>query len=363
MQLGIRWIPSYRVEIDGQGKALIKLQGTIINELADLEDVKAHLVIGVPRFVFKDTPDPISLQEAVAQLSRHFRPDSSTAYAFSNAVMTQQARFTEMPRYDVASAGPGIDLGPELEGTEKSEDLFVFSLDHISLKKGQRIVLPIAEYTLEYSDVYTVDLPFAPPLEMRQNFNSDQHLQLARLFHAPKAMHKIRLMNNSQYPLTTAPATIFKDGRILAQGMMTYTTIGGQGDLEVTTAVEITVKNSDQQTKITPNVINWNGNNFSQVDMQGVITLTHYGDKPAKLFVKRTVMGNVDTADHEGKIKQLGHGYDGYAFEEGIPFWWNWCSWPWWWYHFNTVGQADWTIELAPKESKILTYNWHYFWG
>jgi hypothetical protein len=362
VQLGIRWIPSYRVEIDGQGKALIKLQGTIINELADLEDVKAHLVIGVPRFVFKDTPDPISLQEAVAQLSRHFRPDSSTAYAFSNAVMTQQARFTEVPRYDMAGAGPGIDLGPELEGTEKNEDLFVFSLDHITLKKGQRMVLPIAEYTLEYTDIYTVDLSFAPPLEMRQNFNSDQHLQLARLFHAPKAMHKIRLTNKSEYPLTTAPATIFKDGRILAQGMMTYTTIGGKGDLEITTAVEITVKHSDQQTTITPNAANWNGNVVSKIDMQGTITLTSYSPKPVRLYVTRSVLGNLDAAGQEGQVKQLGHGYDGYVFEGGVPFWWNWCNWPWWWYHFNSIGQADWTVQLEPGQSTDLTYTWHYFW-
>ncbi|MHC5145559.1 MAG: hypothetical protein ACYSOK_00460, partial [Planctomycetota bacterium] len=65
VQKGIRWIPSYRVEIDGKGKAVIKLQGTIINELADLDDISTHLVIGVPRFAFKDTPDPISFQETV----------------------------------------------------------------------------------------------------------------------------------------------------------------------------------------------------------------------------------------------------------------------------------------------------------
>lgn len=363
VQLGIRWIPGYRVEIDGKGKALIKLQGTIINELADLENVKAHLVIGVPKFTFAETPDPISLQETVARLSRHFRPDSSTAYAFSNSIMTQQARFTEIPRYDLNGPVGGIDLGPEMEGMGKSEDLFVFSLDHITLKKGQRMVLPIAEYTLDYEDIYTVDLPFAPPLEMRRNFNSDQHLQLAKLFHAPKAMHKIRLTNKSEYPLTTAPATIFKNGLILAQGMMTYTTIGGRGDLEVTTAVEITVKNSDQQTGMTPNAVNWNGSNFSRVDMQGTVMLTNYSDKSAKLFVTRSVMGTIDAADNDGRIKQLGHGFDGYVFDGGVPFWWNWCSWPWWWYHFNSIGQADWTLDLTPGQSVELGYTWHYFWN
>ena len=357
VQKGIRWIPSYRVEIDGKGKAVIKLQGTIINELADLQDISAHLVIGVPSFAFKDTPDPISFQETVAQLSGHFRPDSQTAYAFSNAIMSQRA----MPYRDSHESQPGnlIDLGPELKGTETNEDLFVFSLDHITLKKGQRMVLPIAEYTLYYEDIYTVDINFAPPLEMRRNFNTDQHLQLARLFHAPKAMHKIRLKNQSEYPLTTAPATIFKDGRVLAQGLMTYTSIGGTGDLEVTTAVNIKVKNSDDQTSTTPQAVKWNGDFYTKVDMAGTIELTNYSDTSVTIHVKRSVLGNMDETT---EIKQLGHGYDGFVFEGGVPFWWNWCSWPWWWYHFNSIGQANWEIELKPKKDIKLDYNWHYYW-
>lgn len=359
IQKGIRWIPGYRVEIDGKGKAVIKLQGTIINELADMEDVQTHLVIGVPNFTFKETPDPISFQETIAQLSRHFHPDARTAYAFSNAVMTQQARFTEVRDRNTEHE---IDLGPELAGMKTNEDLFVFTLEHVTLKKGQRMVLPIAEYTLSYEDIYTLDINFAPPLEMRRNFNTNQHLELARMFHAPKAMHKLRLTNKSEYPLTTAPATIFKDGRVLAQGMMTYTSIGGTGDLEVTTAVNIKVKNSDTQNQVTPNAVKWNGDSYSKVDMTGSVELTNFGEKPVTIYVKRSVLGNMDEASHEGTIKQLGHGDDGFVFESGVPVWWNWCSWPWWWYHFNNIGQGNWQIELQPKEDTKLEYNWHYYW-
>jgi hypothetical protein len=60
LQKGVRWIPSYRIELDGQGKARVKLQATLLNELADLEDVTAHLVIGVPSFFFKDRRRPSS---------------------------------------------------------------------------------------------------------------------------------------------------------------------------------------------------------------------------------------------------------------------------------------------------------------
>jgi len=324
--------------------------------LADLQDVTAHLVIGVPRFAFKDTPDPISFQETIAQLSHHFNPNSATAYAFSNAIRTQ-ARHAEM-----GSGQPVMDSGPQLDTSEATEDLFVFDLNHVTLKKGQRMVIPIVEYTIPYTDIYTVDLPFAPPLEMRRKFNTEQHLKLARLFHAPKAIHKIRLKNDAEYPLTTAPATIFKNARVLAQGMMTYTSIGGTGDLEITTAVNITVKNSETQVKTTPDAVKWNGDTFAKVDMMGTIDLTNLCSKPVVLHVKRSVLGNVDEVTGEGTIRQLGHGYDGYVFESGVPFWWNWCRWPWWWYRFNSIGQAEWKIELGHKEHIKLQYNWHYFW-
>src|ERR1035438_807842 len=60
LQKGVRWIPNYKVDIGGDGKAAVKLQATLLDELADLEDVSVNLVIGVPTFAFKDTIDPIA---------------------------------------------------------------------------------------------------------------------------------------------------------------------------------------------------------------------------------------------------------------------------------------------------------------
>ena len=73
LQKGLRWIPNYKVTIDGRGKAALELQSTLINDLTDLEDVTVHLVIGVPTFAFADMIDPISLQQVAAEVSRGAR--------------------------------------------------------------------------------------------------------------------------------------------------------------------------------------------------------------------------------------------------------------------------------------------------
>jgi len=58
VQKGVRWIPHYKVTIDGKGNARVQLQAVLINELTDLTDVTCHLVVGVSSFDFKDLVDP-----------------------------------------------------------------------------------------------------------------------------------------------------------------------------------------------------------------------------------------------------------------------------------------------------------------
>ncbi len=332
LQKGIRWIPQYKIQIDGNGNALVKLQASIINDLVDLKDVTAHLVIGVPKFALKGTPDPISMQETFAQLSRNFREASPFDNTFSNAIMSQTASMADEER----TSAPAPE---EVTGSAKAEDLFLYTLKHVTLKKGQRMVIPVCETTVKYKDVYTLDIPFAPPPEMRQYFHGQQG-QLDRLLSQPKVMHQIRLTNKSEYPFTTAPALILSNNRVLAQGLMTYTAIGASTDLTVTNAIDIKVKKEDKEVARTPNAATWQGDQYGKIDLNGVLALTNFGSKPAELEVKRSVLGKVISADNNGKAEMLNVLEDeGLRPEDAYPTWWQWYSWP----HFP----AQWDPKLG----------------
>lgn len=362
LQRGIRWIPEYKVVIDGNGNAVVRLQATLINELCDLEGVTAHLVVGVPSFAFKDTVDPMSLQQAAAQLSQHFQQNARTAYGLSNAIMTQQMRMREIPERQPPEAAT-MDLGPEVADSGRKEDLFIFTVKSITLRKGERMVVPISEFKVKYRDVYVLDIPYAPPPEVMHGFNNEQQAELARMYFAPKVTHKIRLANSSATPLTTAPALIVREDRVLAQGMMTYTSPGAESDLNITTAVDVRVRKSDTESKRTPNAVRWQGDDYGRIDLAGKITLTSFSRKAVEVEVIRQLLGNVDTIGNGGKVEMVNVYEDASFLADGSrPFWWGWHSWPYWWHHFNGVGRITWTVNLEPGKPVDLAYTWHYFW-
>ncbi len=357
LQNGIRWIPEYKVNIDGSGNARVSLQATLLNDVVDLKDVDCHLVVGVPTFSFKDQVDPISLQETLVAVAQHMRP---TDYQLSNAIMTQTANYRSAGgSFSEAAAQPSVS------GTEKNEDLFVFTVKHVTLRKGQRMVIPVYEAELKYKDVYSLTLPFSPPPDIVQHFNQNQQSEVDRLLRAPKFMHKIRMTNKSEYPLTTAPALLMKNNKVLAQGMTTYTAIGGVSDLSLTTAVDLKVKKSDKEVLRTPNAVTWQGDQYGRVDLNGTISATNFGGTPAEIEVIRYVLGKTGKADHEGKSEMVNIFEDYDFLPEGgsfYPVWWHWYSWPNWWSRFNGVGKITWHQTLGAKETLDLNYSWSYFW-
>jgi hypothetical protein len=367
LQNGLRWIPSYKVEIDGKGHAQLWLQATLSNEITDLSDVTMNLVIGVPSFFFKDSQDPIGLQQAIAPVSAYLANNSYTNLAMSNGLMGQMGGFGGggggFGRAAGAAAMPAPN--PEVGSSEKNEDLFLFTVKHVSLKKGQRMTLPITHFGLEYRDLYTVDMPITPPREARTIGNlNEQQLEMVRLESMPKAEHKIRLMNKSAYPLTTAPALIISNGHVLAQAQMTYTSQGAETDLKLTTAVGIKVKKKDQEEQRTPNAANFQGTQYGKVDMEGVVTLTSFQDKAIDIEVRRSVLAATVVAADDGKAEMMNTAEDDDLEPVVVqnPAWWGWYSWPWWWYHFNGLGKVTWSKHIEPGKSVELHYKWSYYW-
>jgi len=145
---------------------------------------------------------------------------------------------------------------------------------------------------------------------------------------------------------------------------MTYAAPGADVDVSITAAVDIRVKKTDNETKRTPDAAVWQGDQYGRIDLSGKITLTSFRKDAVTVEVTRNVLGNVDSADNNGKTEMVNIFEDPtFAGASGpYPYWWGWFSWPWWWSHFNGVGRIAWTVTLEPKKPFDLGYAWNYYW-
>ena len=153
------------------------------------------------------------------------------------------------------------------------------------------MVLPVAEFTLKYQDRFVLDIPVAPPREVARSFNAGSQAELDRLLAAPKVKHKIRLVNGGDAPLTTAPALLMRDGQMLAQALVTYTPPGESADLELGTAVDISVRDENREARRVPDAMELEGEKLMRIELDGTIRLVNSGKKALTVEVNRDVLG------------------------------------------------------------------------
>lgn len=362
LQKGIRWIPGYRIELLDGGKARVSLHGTLINELADMENVNVRLVVGVPSFVMKDTLSPLALREAGLHLSSYFQPPSPTGRGgefnyLSNALMGQQAaQVMEAP----PAAGAG---GPNIPAEGQQEDLFLYALKGVSLKKGDSAAVDILDVTVPYEDVYVWEVPCLPPMEMWRNIDRNQQQQLMRALGGARAMHQVRLTNTGDTPWTTGPATLFKGTTPLGQQLLTYTSVKNKVDVSVTIATDLNTKKEESETGRQPNAITIDGNSYTKVSVHGKLTVTNFKDRDVQVVVRRSFMGTGVKASHDGKITASNPLEASLTDVGAEPYpWWYWWNWPWYWLRANGFGQVAWDVAIPKGKAAELEYDFYYYW-
>jgi len=355
VEKGFRWIPSYRVDLGDDGEASVRLQATMVNDLVDLEGATVNLVVGVPKFAFADMVDPIALQQQAAQVAQAASRAQQQRFSnfLSNSIQTQVAGFNRR-----GGAGE-TEQGPEVGEGESTEDLFVFPVENVTLAKGERLVVPVAEFRVPYRDAYRLDVPMAPPMQYQQRLNDQRVLELARELAAPKVAHVLRLTNTTSGPFTTAPALVLTGGRVLAQGHMKYTARGAAADLEINAAVDVGVDVEEHEAGRDEGV-ELRDDRYARIQLEGTVSLQNGKAEPVEVEVVRRAMGRSDEVGQDGESLQLDL-LRAWA-DTPRPKWWGWWSWPWWWYQHNGFGECRWSVQLEPGERVALTARWHYYW-
>lgn len=330
---GITWVPSYLIDIKDPKKAWITFKSALVNDIEDFENVEVLFVVGYPNFAFSDQMSPMALQQSVTDIIRGVSAEGGSRGDYFANWATQNARYSSFGAgWAADKPAPSTIADYTTVGTpgQSEADLFLYSKNNVSLKKGERAEYMIFTASVDYEHIYewnVDDTSGVDPYGSRVQQPGSEKLKDA-------VWHSLRLTNSTNYPWTTAPAFVVSGNKPLSQDELAYTSKGAKGVLKMTVATDIAVgKREDEIARNREVKIGYNM--YNEVTVRGELSLTNYKNEPAKLIVKKNFTGEVLTTNPEAKVTRTAAGLAG----------------------INPRSIIEWEFTLPAGETKKLTYD------
>jgi hypothetical protein len=331
LERGLTWVPGYHVDITDEKKLKVTSKATIMNDLGDLENIDLKLITGFPHVRFINAWDPLTSGMTVDQFVGGLM--QLGAAAADAAPMAQNAYAGRMAEGGGFGGGGGFEpFDPgQLEG-QQLEDLFFYTLPRVTLDKGERGYYVQFQEEADYEHVYTLDLP-----ETGWATNEAEYRGMPTPDSIWDVWHTLEFTNPSQFPLTTAAATTFKDGQIIGQDMLNYTAPKSKATLKITKALDIrpdlVEEELDRQINAIPRTSYTRG--YDLITAKGTIQLVNYKSQTVKVKVLKQLVGEVTSASHNGAVVKNRVGLRA----------------------VNPNSEVRWTLDLKAGEKVELTYN------
>jgi hypothetical protein len=348
---GLRWIPTYRVELARPGEkqlAQVNLQAEMINEHEPLSGVPVDIVVGVPNFRFRQTVSPLSLEQSLRAALSQVAPALGGNYRndISNAMYTQRAgEFRRQAAAAGAQPEQPVDLPGELTAAA-AQDLFVYSLPPLNLRRGERTAVHIFSAEVPYRDVYTWDLSLK-----RQDIEaapSGSGVQSPLTLSKNEVWHQVELTNTTQLPWTTGAVMLMQGSQPLAQELLTYTSPSDPVRVPVTVSVETRGTFAEQETARQLNALNWDDHRYAKITKQAQLHLSNSKPLPIDVEITFRCGGRAHTATADGAVTLAAFAAQDWDEYRGSPA-------------VNNSSQVRWQASLKPGESFEPAVIYDYF--
>lgn len=345
---GLRWVPTYRLDLKEGGKGMLALQAELVNELEDLRGANIDLVVGVPNFRFRDVSSPLSLEGVV----RHTL--AQAAPSLMNSInMANNATFSQnVGEWDGGASQSTAPKLPDFGGSGESPDFFIHPITALVLPKGARAVVPLWREEVPVRDLYTLDVRVRrdPNDSDTVRYGSSESsagnsspLRLAR----GEVWHQLELKNETKYPLTTGPVLVMRGQVPQAQELLTYTPRGGSTLVPLTIATEVRSLHEETELERKLDALERNGSRHALIRKKGMLSLSNPRGERTPLRIRLSTGGKVEQVSDGGRVK-----VDDFHTEDWGS---NWGSTAL--AAVNTHSDVEWTLTLAPGERRTLTYE------
>ena len=237
-----------------------------------------------------------------------------------------------------ASFAPAPGANPDYgsgAGGATAEDLFLYPLEGVTLKRGEVGYYALFTQKVPYEDLYTWDIADYSDFYSRYN-NNGQNQQKPE----PVVWHSLKLTNAGATPWTTAAAETMKAGMVLGQDTLTYTPAQGEGKLRITQAVGLRAREAEQQTNQEVNFTQIGGTSYDRLTIEGTLTLHNYNAQTSTVEVTKYLTGEVTASTPEAQVVKLPR----VRYE-----YWNWTG--------NAYSKLTWKVPVDPGKDAEVKYT------
>ena len=312
LQKGVRWIPTYQVDILDvkTAAARLRLQAEVINDIRDLDGSSLQLVVGIPNFMYGELLSPLAYVSEMPRLSVFFqapRPNERGGGPdyFSNVMASQMARpYERQGEGEPSWTGTPVPAEFNAEGVASTgvSDLFYYTVDGVTLKRGERATLPVLDARVPCRDVYKWEVAGGVSETPEQEYNRRANGQPPAPQKQEGADHYLRIVNETGKPLTSGPALLTAPEGVLAQSVIAYTPAGATVDVRVTGAPDIAVRRDDVETDRRYNVLVLYNTSYTLVSAKSSLTVRNFKKEPVHMVVWRAFDGVVEEAPDGAKV-------------------------------------------------------------
>ncbi len=293
LENGVQWQPSYLLNVINDKEAKLEMKATIVNHETAYLGMPVDIIIGSPEMFYKDQIDPACItyiNESMLMAGY----DNNARYNFFNAQQNGNASFAgNFPITNQwAAAAADADTDNADKDGQKNEDLYYYNLGVLDLEKNARVIVPVMSTTINYSELYTADLPVNSP-----GLEGENSIQ---------AYHSFVLENPGTAPLTSGPVFVLgKTGQPLSQSKIFYTAVKGNSEIKISRAVDVQVKN-DEEIKTTEKAESvWlNKRYYTKQTVNGQVAINNLKDKKIKIRINKVIPGYFISADNNGKNRK-----------------------------------------------------------
>jgi hypothetical protein len=208
-----------------------------------------------------------------------------------------------------------------------TEDLFFYRQPDVNLKRSDRGYYVLFTAESDYEHIYEWEIADVIQDTVYAQRPEDQ---------PEDVWHSLKFKNTSGRPFTTASAVTMKDGELLGQDMMRYTSVNADATVRITKALDVAAESAEEEVERKRDALVIRGNYYDLVTLKGTLRVMNRKTDPVTLKITKFLTGELVSAD--GMPKKT-------AVAKGLRA-------------VNQRLKLDWTLDLKPGDKRELTYTY-----